>query len=139
MRRNGGWFGPLDVAPEMPRDADVVTEEDLQVYAEALARNGFFGPDSYYMNHAANTAYGELGSVTLELPVLFIGARHDYVCETVTSRLAEPMRERCSNLSEAVVDAGHWVAQERPAEVNALLARWLASFVAESWPGPALL
>ena len=27
------------------------------VYAAALARNGFFGPNSYYMNHAANAAY----------------------------------------------------------------------------------
>jgi hypothetical protein len=47
----------LNAAPEFPRDADVVTEEDLQVYAAALTRNGFFGPDSYYMNHAANTAF----------------------------------------------------------------------------------
>ena len=138
VRRNGGWFGPLEVAPDLPRDADVVTEEDLRVYAEALTRNGFFGPDSYYMNHSANAAYGARGSSNLALPVLFIGARYDYVCQTVTSRLAEPMRARCSNLTEAVIDAGHWVAQERPAEVNGLLARWLASYVPQAWPGPAL-
>ena len=138
VRRNGGWFGPLNAAPDLPRDADVVTEEDLQVYAEALRRNGFFGPDSYYMNHTANAAFGALGSATLDMPVLFIGARYDYVCNTVTSRLAEPMRARCTNLREAVVDAGHWVAQEKPREVNALLARWLASDVASSWPAPAL-
>ena len=139
VRRNDGWFGPLEVAPDLPRDADVVTEEDLRVYAEALARNGFFGPDSYYMNHSANAAYGLRGSSHLTLPVLFIGARYDYVCQTVTSRLAEPMRARCSSLSEAVIDAGHWVAQERPAEVNGLLARWLAGYVPQTWPGPALI
>ena len=138
VRRNGGWFGPLNAAPDLPRDADVVTEEDLRVYAEALGRNSFFGPDSYYMNHAANAAYGALGSETLHMPVLFIGARYDYVCNTVTSRLAEPMRARCTNLREAVVDAGHWLAQERPREVNALLARWLAISVPSSWPGPSL-
>ena len=48
------------------------------------------------------------------------------------------MRARCNNLSEAVIDAGHWVAQERPAEVNGLLARWLATKVTQTWPGPAL-
>ena len=121
------------MAPDLPRDADVVTDEDLRIYAEALARNGFFGPDSYYMNHIANAAYGAHGSATLDLPVLFIGARYDYVCETVTSRLAEPMRARCSNLSEAVVDAGHWLAQERPTEVSAHLARWIATSVPEAW------
>lgn len=134
VRRNGGWFGPLDEAPDLPRDDDVVTEEDLRIYAEALARNGFFGPDSYYMNHATNATYGQRGSATLELPVLFLGARYDYVCETVTSALARPMRERCRNLTESVIDAGHWVAQEQPQAVNAALAHWLATRVDSAWP-----
>ena len=138
VRRNGGWFGPLDAAPDLPMDADVVTEEDLRVYADALAKNGFFGPDSYYMNHTANADYGARGAQRLELPVLFVGARYDFVCDTVGSRLAEPMRERCSHLTETVIDAGHWVAQERPREVNAALARWLATTVPEAWPAPAL-
>ena len=37
-------------APDVPRDADVVTEARVGAYASALERNGFFGPDSYYMN-----------------------------------------------------------------------------------------
>jgi pimeloyl-ACP methyl ester carboxylesterase len=134
VRRQGGWFGPADVAPDLPRDDDVVSEDELRSYAEALARNGFFGPDSYYMNHAANAAYAATGSEQLDLPVLFLGARYDYVCETVNSRLAEPMRERCPRLTEYVIDSGHWLAQERPREVNAALAHWLAARVAGAWP-----
>ena len=134
VRRNGGWFGPLDSAPDLPRDDDVVTEEDLRIYADALTRNSFFGPDTYYMNHTANARLIAKASGRLRLPVLFLGARYDYVCETVTSRLAEPMRERCTHLTEHVIDSGHWMAQERPREVNAAIARWIATRVPEQWP-----
>ncbi|MCZ6618046.1 MAG: alpha/beta hydrolase [Gammaproteobacteria bacterium] len=128
-RKQGGWFGGAPEAPDIPRDDDVVTEADLRIYAEALERNGFFGPDSYYMNHAANIAYAgkSLNEGKLDMPVLFLAASYDYVCETVTSRLAEPMRERCGTLDEVVVDSGHWMAQERPTEVNFALAGWLTS------------
>lgn len=137
VRRQGGWFGPLDAAPDLPRDADVVSEEDLEIYAEALQRNGFFGPDSYYMNHAANAALVKGHPAALALPVLFLHARYDYVCETVTSRLADPMRAYCTDLTEFVVDSGHWMAQEQPRMVNAALAHWLATHLDRAlWPRP---
>ena len=41
ISRSGGWFRGADVAPDLPRDPDVVTEADLRSYAAALARNGF--------------------------------------------------------------------------------------------------
>ena len=134
VRASGGWFGGL--VPDMPRDDDIVSEEDLSAYAAALARNGFFGPNSYYMNHAANAAYAATAKNggRLDLPVLFIAARYDYTCESVTSRLAAPMREYCRDLTETIVDGGHWLAQDRPREVNAALVKWLATRVADFWP-----
>ena len=135
-RQRGGWFG--GGALDLPRDADVVTEQDVRIYTAALERNGFFGPNSYYMNHEANAEYAQANG-NLEMPVLFIGARYDYVCETATSALAQPMRASCSNLSEAIVDSGHWMAQEKPREVNALVAGWLARKVPELWPFADLL
>ena len=57
ISRSGGWFRGADVAPDLPRDADVVSEADLRSYAAALARNGFRGPDAWYLNHEANAAY----------------------------------------------------------------------------------
>ncbi len=140
-RINGGWFGALPEAPDFPMDADVLTAEDLQTYAEALQRNGFFGPDAYYMNHAANAAYAARApnGGRLDMPVLFLAAQYDYVCESISSRLAEPMRANCRLLDEMVVYAGHWMAQERPADVNAALARWLLDRLPGIWPasGPA--
>jgi pimeloyl-ACP methyl ester carboxylesterase len=137
VRRQGGWFGASARPPDLPRDDDVVSEEELGIYAEALGRQGFFGPDSYYMNHAANAAYVRGAPEALAIPVLFLHGRYDYVCETVESRLADPMRARCQNLMERVVDSGHWMAQERPEAVNAALAYWLATRVPSWWPMPS--
>ena len=46
--RKQGWFGGLPEAPEVPIDEDVITEEELDVFAGALSRNGFFGPNSWH-------------------------------------------------------------------------------------------
>jgi hypothetical protein len=48
--------------------------------------------------------------------------------------LAKPMRERCRDLTEAIVDTGQWMAQEKPIEVNAHLVRWLATCGSDVWP-----
>jgi pimeloyl-ACP methyl ester carboxylesterase len=136
VRAGGGWFGGADVAPDLPRDPDLVTEADLRAYAAALDRNGFFGPDSWYLNHDANAAYAAtaVNDGILELPVLFLAARYDYTCESVESRLTDPMRDHCRDLTERVLDTGHWMAQERPAEVNAALVAWLRDRVPDHWP-----
>jgi pimeloyl-ACP methyl ester carboxylesterase len=135
-RAAGGWFGGADVAPDVPRDADVVTEADLRTYAAALTRNGFFGPDSWYLNHEDNAEYTRHAAYggMLEMPVLFLAARYDYVCETVESRLADPMKRRCQDLTWHTLDTGHWMAQEAPAQVNAALVAWLRDSVADHWP-----
>ncbi|MFI4974911.1 MAG: alpha/beta fold hydrolase [Caulobacterales bacterium] len=136
VRANGGWFGPGQPAPDLPRDATVLTEEDENRYTAALERNGFSGPDSWYMNGDANVAYAGRAKAggRLTMPVLFLHAAYDYVCETIDSRLAEPMRANCANLTEATVNSGHWMAQEKPMQVNAALAKWLAAQFPALWP-----
>jgi len=138
VRRDGGWFGGSGKAPSLPRDDDVVSEQDLAVYVAALQRNGFFGPDSWYMNHARNAQYSKLAKAggRLTLPVLFLHGRYDYICQTVDTRLAEPMRASCDDLTEAIVDSGHWMAQEKPAAVNSAIARWLATRLPTLWAPP---
>ena len=93
------------------------------------------------MNSAANTAYADRAKDAgkLTLPVLFLHGDYDYTCETIDSRLAEPMRHDCADLTEVIVFSGHWMAQERPIEVNAALAKWLAVKVTNSWPNPDAL
>jgi pimeloyl-ACP methyl ester carboxylesterase len=133
VRREGGWFGGADQAPDLPMDTDLLTESDLETYASGLERNGFFGPNAWYMNHARNRDFAARATNRgiLEMPVLFLHGEYDYTCETIASRLAEPMRRDVKQLTEVVVPSGHWMAQEQPAMVNAALARWLAT----QWPG----
>ena len=113
----------------------VLNEEDERRYASALERNGFFGPCSWYMNWQGNLAYAARAKSRwrLEMPVLFLHAEYDYICETIVSRLPEPMRAYCANLTEARIASGHWMAQEKPVEVNAALAKWLAAQFAALW------
>ena len=136
VRRDGGWFGGAGRAPAVPRDGEVLSEADLSIYAASLRRNGFFGPDSWYMNHTRNIAYAEQArdNGRLSMPVLFLHGAFDYTCETLDSRLAEPMRDHCADLSEVVVRSGHWMAQESPVAVNAALARFLATKLSAIWP-----
>ncbi len=134
-RRDGGWFGGLAKCPDVPRDADVLTEADLAAYAAALGRTGFAGPDSWYMNHDRNVAYARraAGGGKLAMPVLFLHGAFDYTCETMDSRLSEPMRRDCADLEEVVVQSGHWMAQEAPVAVNAALTQWLARRFPALW------
>jgi pimeloyl-ACP methyl ester carboxylesterase len=135
VRRDGGWFGGAGQAPDVPADGSVLTEADLHKYVAALERNGFFGPNSWYMNHARNVEFATRtrNGGKLELPVLFLHGAYDYTCQTVTSRLAEPMRQDCTDLTEVVVQSGHWMAQERPTAVNAALVKWLAIKAPDFW------
>jgi pimeloyl-ACP methyl ester carboxylesterase len=134
IRRNGGWFGG-GPWPDLPRDGDVITEQDLEAYTAALTKNGFFGPDSWYMNNAANETYAKTAKNggKLSMPVLFLHGAYDTTCETMTSKLVEPMRADCSQLTEVVVKSGHWMAQEQPVAVNAALAKWLAAKLPDYW------
>ena len=134
VRANGGWFGGAAI-PDVPRDESVLTAEDEEAYAESLSRNGFFGPDSWYMNGPANMAHAaRAADKRLAMPALFLHGAYDYVCATVGTRLPDPMRANCADLTEAVVESGHWMAQEKPREVNAALAKWLAAKLPELWP-----
>jgi pimeloyl-ACP methyl ester carboxylesterase len=136
-RRNRGLLGG-GALPDVARDADIVSEEDLSIYVAALERNGFYGPSSWYMNHTANADYAKSASDRgyLDMPALFLNARYDYVCECTHSQLAEPMRSYCRNLTELTIRSGHWMAQEKPLEVNAAIAKWLVTSVPGAWPQP---
>jgi pimeloyl-ACP methyl ester carboxylesterase len=127
VRRDGGWFGGAGRAPDVPRDPAVLSEEALEGYILAFERTGFSGADAWYMNAARNREYAARlpHAGKLPLPALFLHGRYDTVCETVQSRMAEPMRRDCSDLDERILDTGHWMVQERPEEVNAAIAAWL--------------
>jgi len=121
----------LDAGTGMQRNPDIDSAPDIVfgvLLAELADNPGFAGlaRARYDAKRAANGG-------RLAMPVLFLHGAYDYTCETMKSRLAEPMRADCSDLTEVVVKSGHWMAQERPVEVNAALAKWLAAKLPQYW------
>jgi len=70
-----------------------------------------------------------------DMPVLFLEAEYDYTCDCVNSPLAEPMKKLCRDLTIERISSGHWMAQEKPVEVNASIAQWLDAKVPQAWRG----
>jgi soluble epoxide hydrolase/lipid-phosphate phosphatase len=138
ISRTGGWFGGAPKAPSISLEATVLDEDLFAKLRDAFARNGFTGPVSWYLNHDENEKYvkqnARNGGV-LTMPTFYIGARYDAVLDTDLSRLSEPMRRYCTNLTECTLDGGHWIVEEVPQQVNAAMARWLAVKVPIWWPG----
>ena len=125
IRKNGGWTenGSL---PDEPLDTDVITEQEARVYSSSLERNGFFGPCSWYMNHKENAEFdSKYHNHTFQMPILFLHAKYDFVCETSRSKLADPMRKACPKLTEETIESGHWMAQEKPVNVTAAINHWI--------------
>ena len=137
---DGGWMGGIDEPPKPEDTPDENVVMDLNVFKEfvaAMEKTTFRPADSWYLNHKANRAYNLENSKfasELKMPVLFINARFDSVCETVNGRLAENMRQKCSNLTETIIDAGHWVHAEKSDETNSAITRWLVEEVSDWWP-----
>jgi pimeloyl-ACP methyl ester carboxylesterase len=129
VRARKGWFGPAGRAPAVPLNNVLLDREDFDAIVEAFTATGFAGADSWYMNDTANIAYAaeSLNFGRLTLPVCFIHASYDTVCETLQSRLAEPMREDCEQLSEVTIEGGHEIMLEAPKAVNEAILNWLQS------------
>ena len=125
----GGWFGPDGApAPDMPIDTNVIDEAELASYVAAYKQTGFSGPNNWYRNDQRNIAHAQSAKTQkLEMPVLFVHAANDGICETLNSPLAAPMREHCRHLTEATIESGHWVAQEKPEDLNRILSNWITS------------
>ena len=129
IRARGGWFGADHRAPVRARDETMLPAEDFATLVKAFETTGFRGAGAWYVNDDANLASAAAapGDGKLRMPVLFVHAAWDGVCDTVHSRLADPMRADCTDLTEIVIDSGHDVLLERPDAVNAALQDWLAA------------
>lgn len=111
----------------MPRDDTMLSPADYDTFVSAFERTGFCGANAWYLNDAANAGFAAEapGFGRLTLPVLFVHAARDMVCDTVGSALAAPMREDCDDLSEATIEAGHSVMLEAPDAVNEEIDTWV--------------
>jgi len=122
----GGILERLVQPDELP---SWLTAEDLAFYVGEFSRTGFRGGLSWYRSAALTweltAAFDDL---RIHQPALFVCGDREPVLAMVPGGL-EALPELVPGLREAVVlpGAGHWIQQERPAEVNEALLRFLAS------------
>lgn len=124
-RAEGMDFNPFRRIDELGVMGEpVASPEETSHYVEVFERTGFAGGINWYRNIDANArAYPQAGTMPLEVPALMITAEWD---PALPPSLAANMGSVCSDLEMHMIShAGHWVPQERPEEVGALLADWL--------------
>lgn len=124
-RGEGGDFNPfrrLDDLEELGEP--VLNEAETQHFVRAFERTGFGGAINWYRNMDRNAAeHPDVGTSPLGIPTLMITAEWD---PALPPSLADKMGSLCSDLeTHMVARAGHWLQQEAPEEVNAILVDWL--------------
>ena len=122
-----GFLDGLVDPPELPA---WLSATDIAVYAAAFRKNGLRGPFNWYRNLDRNWALmAPFQGAKVTPPALFIaGDRDAVIASPMGKRALETLEVSVPNLRGKVLipGAGHWIQQERPAEVNAALLRFLA-------------
>ncbi|MCW3039580.1 MAG: Chloride peroxidase [Solirubrobacterales bacterium] len=109
-----------DVPPRPP----FLTEPELQVLVDAYMRTGFTGGLNWYRNLDRNQrVMQQWAGARITRPALFVQGSRDPVRHVMP---AAAMDGLVDDLRTEILDgAGHWIQQERPDEVNALLLSFL--------------
>jgi pimeloyl-ACP methyl ester carboxylesterase len=109
-----------------------LSEADVEVYASEFGRTGFTGAlQGYRVRRGSNPkSIGEMltfSGRTIDVPAQFIGGKSDWGVYQ-TPGAAEKMRtSACTHMTgfHLIDGAGHWVQQEQPERVSALLVQFL--------------
>ena len=124
-RAEGMDFNPFRRLDEVPKLGELIASpEEIDHYADTFERTGFRGGINWYRNIDANAErFPGVGTQPLSLPTLMLCAEWD---PALPPAFAANMPNLCSDLEmHTIAKAGHWVQQEDPEEVNALLVDWL--------------
>ena len=123
------------VAAEMPSTAQIAAckwlpDQELRVYSGEYGRTGFQGGlEGYRVGSVARFA-AELqlfSGRTIDQPSLFIGGNSDWGVYQNPGALERLQKTVCTKMlgTHLVEGAGHWVQQEQPEAVSALLVDFL--------------
>jgi pimeloyl-ACP methyl ester carboxylesterase len=120
--RDARFIDSITVPGELP---GWLSEDDLKVYVDAFSASGFRGGLNWYRNVDRNWAISaDLADSVVSQPALFVtGSRDPARNPGGIERLGECVADL--RVFEVLPGCGHWTQQERPAEVNALLLRFL--------------
>jgi pimeloyl-ACP methyl ester carboxylesterase len=129
VSRHGGWFGSTHRAPVTPPDPTLWPAADFDALVAAFRVTGFRSGNSWYLNDTANIDYAHAApdGGRLRQPVLFVNGEFDGICDITRSRLGEPMRSTCPDLSVTNLQAGHWLPLERKTELVQSIRSWVST------------
>lgn len=119
------------VAAEMPSASQIAAcnwlpDKELAVYAGEYGRTGFQGGLNWYRSRISGLMGHELSTFAgrrIEVPAGFIAGHQDWGVHQKAGDFETMQSQACSNMRRVhlIEGAGHWVQQEKPAEVAALL------------------
>lgn len=119
------WTAAWSLRDDHPPLPQWLNEDDVRVYAEAFERTGFTGGLNYYRNLDRTWELtAPLAECRIEQPALFMTGSRDPVAQFMPAVIMDGW---VTDLRDKIVveGAGHWLPQERPAEVNEALLRFL--------------
>ncbi len=125
------------VAPHMPDSACAwLSEQELGVYSSEFGRTGFQGGLQWYRCGTSGRFDAELAAHAgrrIEVPACFIAGASDWGPYQRPGALGKMLRNVFAQNRGChfVEGAGHWVQQEKPAEVARLLLAFLGAEVAD--------
>lgn len=123
-----GFLDGCDDPPVLP---GWLSEADVEVFAAAFRKSGLRGPFNWYRNLDRNWALmAPFQGAKVMPPALFIAGTRDGVIASAMGRAhLEQLGDSVPNLrGKVLIDGGgHWIQQERPAEVSAALLDFLAA------------
>ena len=123
------------VAAEMPSAAEIAAcrwlpENELAVYSAEYERTGFQGGLQWYRRGTGGIDTAELqlfSGRTIDVPAVFIAGKSDWGTYQRPGNFERMQESACARILDChLVDgAGHWVQQEQPERVSALLIEFL--------------
>lgn len=116
------------LAPPPSGPLSFMTDAELDHYTAQFARGGFHGPLNWYRNWDTNEAQARAyGDQIIRQPAGFFAGDKEIVLAMFPG-CVEHQRDVCADLrmERIVPGAGHWIQQERPAEVTAALIEFLS-------------
>jgi soluble epoxide hydrolase/lipid-phosphate phosphatase len=137
IRRSGYTMDEFEAAPAEVREVPagvfvgdpqlfgepLLTDDELAVYVAAYERTGFTGGLNWYRALHKDWEEARGHDFVVDKPAFMISAADDWFFPRGAT---DGMEELLPQVEKHVIDdAAHWLQQEKPDEVNALLVPWL--------------
>jgi hypothetical protein len=140
---NGGRYGSAHRAPPTAPDPSLWPSADFDALVDSFRATGFRPGNAWYLNDTANGVYAHTapgggrqvgyrqipacGPHGLPKATAVEVGDWDAITDLNRSRLGEPMRSACGDLTVTNLPAGHWLPLERKSELVQTIRSWVST------------